>query len=399
MTEPATAQRSELPRDVAVSVVATAVAALCFSLAVRPARPPEADATLGAVAEARGAVRRRVAQALGWFPTGVNERVAQGDVLFAPAGAEALVRFDDGTELKVDEDSLVVVAPREGAAGVRVERGAVAVRSGQHGVVVSTPAGDVTVGAQASAALVTGAAGVELSVQQGEARLGSATVQQGQHTRVVGGQVATPTAWPVRLVAPAASFVAHFVGQPPTLDFATDGTAPDGAQVQVAQRRDFSRVLKSASAAAPLSFTPPRSGAYWWRVVDAAGQPVSDVRRFTAIEDVPPLPLRPLEGRLVQAPSGTAVDFAWAPTAGVGDYELELSNSARFTAAAAQATVRGSAAKVPLRLDEGVWYWRVRAGANTAGNRPWSRPSSFRLVHSAVPDAPELLAPEVEVDP
>ncbi len=393
------ALRGELLRDGLLSALAAVVAAVCLTLAVEPPRPPASPQSLGVVAEARGAVRRRVAQALGWFPAAVDERLADGDVLFAPAGALAVVRLDDGSELTVAEDSLVVLAPKAAQARVRVERGAVAVRSGAASLVLSTSSGDVTVAARGSAELLTRGDAVELSVSEGEARLLGATVASGQHTAARAGAVARPTAWSVRLVSPAADYTQHFVHTPKPVELTVAGDVPDGAEVVVALGRDFGRVVHRASAAAAVVFTPNKPGSYWWRAVDASGAAVSEARRVSVVEDVPPVPVRPLEGRLVQAPQGTAVEFSWAPVAGARAYELEFSGSRRFESVAFSAQARSSTARLPVSLDEGEWHWRVRAGEGTPGLRPWSRVASFRLIHRAVPDAPELLAPEVEVEP
>jgi hypothetical protein len=106
----------------------------------------------------------------------------------------------------------------------------------------------------------------------------------------------------------------------------------------------------------------------------------------------------PRLGEVLLAPPGTEVAFAWAPLAGITRYRLELSPSQGFEPVTVSEPVSGSAARLKISLNEGTWFWRVRADDEQGLGMP-SAPLRFRVIHKGIPEAPELLNPEIEVTP
>ena len=136
----------------------------------------------------------------------------------------------------------------------------------------------------------------------------------------------------------------------------------------------------------------------WWRIVDADGRPISEARRFTCVEDVAPVAMYPRSGEVLLAPPGTAVAFAWAPLPGIGRYRLEISPSQGFEPLTVSEVANGATARVSLNLNEAMWFWRVRVDDESGPGAP-SEPMRFRVIHKGIPEAPELLSPEIEVTP
>jgi len=60
--------------------------------------------------------------------------------------------------------------------------------------------------------------------------------------------------------------------------------------------------------------------------------------------------------------------------------------------------VQGASARLRPSLNESTWFWRVRAEDETGPGAP-SQPLRFRVIHKGIPEAPELLNPEIEVTP
>ena len=83
----------------------------------------------------------------------------------------------------------------------------------------------------------------------------------------------------------------------------------------------------------------------------------------------------------------------------MASYKIELSASAAFTEIAWQREVEGAQLRTPLTLAEGRWFWRVRTIDEERGESGPSLARPFRLIHRALPEAPELLNPEIEVEP
>lgn len=397
-----------LTKDIALAATGLTLAAVTLVLALTSsdAEPRTQRATVAQVAAASGGSKLRPGATLLWRELAVGMDVHDGDSVFVPPGAETTLRFVDGTELALDERSLVVVEPpRGGRRTVTLRQGSLSGRAGDAGLVLTTPVGEARLEPSAEARVAVTASALELAVEQGEAKL---TPQRGAVVKVASGQrvAADPqgarslSAWPVKLTAPEAHLRRRFQGMPGDVELTWEGAVPDGARVQVARDRFFAFVDVDAPASGGRFTLPnPRPGVSWWRVVDQDGAALSEARRFSLIEDVAPANLFPREGEVVLAPKGSQLAFSWTPLPGVTRFRVELSPSREFEPVTQSVVVKGNSTRVTVALDEGAWYWRVRAEHDDAELGVPSQPSRFRLIHKGIPEAPELLTPQIEVTP
>jgi len=392
-------------RDVQVAALGALVAVIALSLAFWTPAPPAADdQSLAWVSRAVGDVKRRPAALLGWQRLTRGRQVGDGDSVFVSPGAEAVLLFADGTELTLDERSLVVVErPRQGLRTLRLQQGALYGRAGAAGVSIQTPRGLAQLAGAAEARVAIGEKDVEIAVTRGSARVaasgaGAQTVGSGQRV-AVDSRVVVLAPWPITLLSPDAQWYRTFKGAPSPVELTWSGEPPRGARVQIARDRLFAFVGQDSGAAGGrLTLEHPSPGVTWWRLVNAAGEALSEARRFVLVEQVAPVSMTPREGEVVLAPPGTEVLFAWAPLSGVSRYRLELSSSQGFEPLERSVEVNGADARLALDLPEGTWFYRVRAADTEAAGLP-SAPTRFRLIHRGIPEAPELFNPEIEVTP
>lgn len=400
--------RAVRSRDAQLAALGAVTAAVALALAVSP---PATAATSGnelplaVVSGASGEAARRPAATLGWRRLAVRMGVYDGDSVFVPPGAEATLRFDDGTELSLDERSLIVVErPRAGLRTLRLRQGAVSGRVGAVAVAVETPLGVASLNQSTEARVELGGNRVVVSVKKGKVDLthgkgGKATMVGGQRGASGGDAVEVLAPWPVTLVAPEANLRRVFRGAPGALEFEWNGALPAGARVQCAHDRLFAFIDREAPVKGLTeTLEHPGPGVTWWRLVDERGTPLSEARRFSFVEDVPPAPVQPRAGEVVLSPPGSEVAFQWTALPGVAKYRLEVSATAAFDQVSASFELSSPEVRVRLNLAEGVWYWRARAADGQEPGLP-STPTRFRLIHKGIPDAPELLNPEIEVQP
>jgi hypothetical protein len=346
-------------RDFQLALVGAVTAVVSLGLAMAPPRavPVEGDLLpLAEVSASSGEVKRRSGDALGWRPLATHMPVFDGDAVFVPPGGEATLRFDDGTELGVDERSLVVLErPRAGRHALLLRQGAVSGAGGTRAVT-----GGQRVG--------SGRAGLEALAP-----------------------------WPVELRTPEANLRQLFRGAPSAVTLTWAGAVPVGGRLQVAHDRLFAFVEHDlALGSERYVLEKPKVGVTWWRVVGARGEPVSGARRFTLVEDVAPAPVQPRVGEVVLAPRGSTLVFAWTALPGVAKYRLEVCATEGFEALTVGADATTTQLRLPVTFDEGSWYWRVRAADGDEPGLP-SKPTRFRLIHTSIPAAPELLTPQLEV--
>lgn len=394
-------------RDLWVAGVAALVAAASLSLALGTGRGDGVSTTptVASVKEATGDVKVRLAFTLGWRGANRGVEVHDGDALFVPPGAEATLAFNDGTELALDERSLVVIErPRSGVRSVTLRQGSVSGRAGSEGLTLQTPAGEARLEAESEARVELTGQQLEVSVKKGSAKVKGGT--GGQKTIATGQRIAAATAgttdlvpFAVQLTAPEAQARIAFRGNTAAVTLSWSGEVPEGARVQVARDRLYAFVDSEQPAkGGSLVLKEPSKGVTWWRIVDAEGRPISEARRFTCVEDVAPVAMYPRSGEVLLAPPGTAVGFAWAPLPGIGRYRLEISPSQGFEPVTVSQVVNGATARLPLNLNESTWFWRVRVDDEQGVGAP-SEPMRFRVIHKGIPEAPELLSPEIEVTP
>jgi hypothetical protein len=364
-----------------------------------------ATPTVAAVKQTTGEVKLRPALTLGWRGAVRGVEVHDGDALFVPPGAEATLTFLDGTELSLDERSLVVVErPRAGVRHVTLQQGSVSGRVGSEGLTLNTPAGEARLEADSEARVEITGKQLEISVKKGSAQVkgkGGSQTTIGKGQRVAAAEAGTTelAPWPVQLGLPEAQARLPFRGEPAPVTLMWTGAVPEGAKVQVARDRLFAFVeFEIPTEGNEATVKQPSKGVNWWRLVDADGRPVSEGRRFTCVEDIAPVAMFPRNGEVLLAPPGTEISFVWAPLPGMTRYRLEISPSQGFEPVTVSEVVQGASARLRPSLNESTWFWRVRAEDETGPGAP-SQPLRFRVIHKGIPEAPELLNPEIEVTP
>lgn len=382
-----------------------AVAALAAALFWGTSSDARTTPRVAAVAQASGEVKLRAAQTLGWAGANRGADVFDGDSIFIPPGAEATLRFLDGTELALDERSLVVIEkPRAGVRSVTLRQGSFSGRAGTEGLTLTTPNGSATLEAETEARVELTGQHLEVSVKKGTAQVkgGSGAVKSvngGQ--RISAAQTGTSdlAAWPVELTGPDAQARFAFRTEPAPVTLTWSGQVPPGARVQTARDRLFAFLsLELAATNGSATVREPGRGVTWWRVVDADGRPLSEARRFTCSEDVAPVLMFPRNGDVLLVPPGSQIAFSWTPLPGQSRYRLEISPSQGFEPVTVTEVVQGSSVRLSVTLNEATWYWRVRTDDESGAGAP-SAPLRFRVIHKGIPEAPELLNPEIEVTP
>jgi hypothetical protein len=334
------------------------------------------------LANVDGSVRCRSAGTLVWDAADPEQPLAAGDAVFVQPGGAATVVFRAGAVVELDERSLVVVEPPdEEAERVRVVAGSVVAEAGRSRLAVATGAGDALV-SPGGAVSAGGDAGPELLA--GRASIGGQ--ERGASPRVA-------------LVTPSRSHRFYVDAFPAPVALRWDGEAANAFTLEVSRERSFAtRVATVPGAAGFFELAVDAPGAWYWRIVDQGGAPVSELRKFMAIADRPPRPFAPSQGEIVLAPQGVQVPFWWTAVAGAAGYRVEVATDSGFQKIAVSEPASGPGLWANLELPEGVYYWRVRAERPHASERP-SPPSAtvgFRLIRRPVLDAPELFDATIE---
>jgi hypothetical protein len=319
------------------------------------------------------------------------------------------VTLNDGSRLELDEGSLILLerpSPRsEGASSVVLLKGSVSGTAGAHGAEVAIGGTIARLASAAQAKISVGSnRHAEIQVFDGSATLRTASDQatlgasESASTGADGKlrRAAPPAA---SLEVPSRNYRVFFVQSPPALQLRWTRLSAEALRLQVAKDRNFTRIVVDQPAPeGEATFLPPSAGLFFWRLADLKGLARSEARKLAVIEDLPPLPIAPAAGELVFAPPGTPLPFAWSPLFGVSHYRLEVSPSPSFASLSFSEEAQAPGFWSRRMIPEGTYYWRVRAVEPARGSSPLSQTASFRLITKPLPDAPELLDPQLEIE-
>lgn len=364
-------------------------------------------------------VQRKYEKEVLWDDVAGEETFYSRDSVRTGEGAEAKIRFEDGTDLELGENSMVVLDRSEEKVGIEFLKGSVFARGGARrggkAVEIRTASGKVQ--ADGALALTSAPSGLQVTVAEGTAELQTsqgATALAANERGQVGEGGVTKEKLKLWLLSPApgAKFVIDARDTPVEFKWGVAEGAKARAELQVAQDPRFERVVvtRVADGAATVALAP---GTYSWRVVTRQGGRVkdaSDARPVKVLRHPPPRLVAPAPAsEVTYLREKPAIKFLWKATGDAGGVErFELSRDATFaktirpsmlqrTPARAGAEGKGEARVVGL--EDGEYRWRVvtrydGVGAAADGARELaSEARVFRLRKTDRLPAPEPLEP------
>ena len=420
--------------DLALTIAACAflgwVLAAVFSPGAFSSPEQVNSLTIGRLVAFQGNVRRRIEGVLVWEKLRGGEFIYENDSLYATQGAQAAVRLGDGSEIRVDERSLVVLKTRRYGSGTTDQPGGRGAEAG-----ASLGADAVVMSVQIKSGAAQGIPGRHrLELQSGETRVQldqgaraelKVSKKKATHVSVVEGRVGVATVSGDHELSKGQMQTFDVQGRRigAVQDFAIDLLHPTlGGEVFVTPQArgvelawsevpgkgpyiveigpSLNRLEKLEVIGTSTSLENLPIGRVVWRVGRSSSEsPKGRVRsaaaRFYVVRDLPPEPYRPKSGELVDLSESAGIPFAWIGVPGVQEYDLELSPEQDIRSPVV-ATQIGQASQVvtvdPKLLDEGMYCYRIRSRA-IQRVAPWSKQRCFRIVTRPVLRAPTLFEP------
>lgn len=329
------------------------------------------------------AERKFSSQAL-WGRLESKSPVYNFDTIRTGTGASAVVTLEDGTQIHLDEETMVGLELQQKAFSVSLVAGKVAAQ--RHQAIAST-----------TFSLIS--RGVGVTMENGQvnltSRAGSVSVQADTQVRVTSGgqtsslgpdQTATlaegtaPVVHPQPLALLEPPDQSYVVGDTAlqAVSFRWQGLAGIPVTLQVVQGSDFSRVdapIRSTQGQARIDLA---EGSYSWRVLAEDGTP-SASRRLVVFRGERPLPIEPQGIQGVAEPDTALVGFSWAPSSDATAYRLEIFDAAKPTEVLRSLTTTLRALSV-ASLPEGKYLWRA-VGLYAFANAELAGPTRAFEIH------------------
>lgn len=405
---------------VVLSTAVIATGAWLFWRDMTATLKPTGAQEIGIVTYKRKAVQRKYTGRTVWEEVKATSALYPYDAIRTQGGSEALITLDDGTEITLDENTLIVLDYDRDNRNIQFLSGSISARAAEPapaaagtGPAGSGPAGTGAAGARAAAqaspppSLTISSGGTKVAVKEAEASLSVSaagkldvevargTVQlevQGRSQEIKEDQRATVEAQatvakveviPVTLTSPAAN--AWFLGtaEGANVPFAWRSAATGtGWILEVAKTPAFEAPLSSATVDGLKASMKLAEGQWYARVRPSSGESAasnSGLVRFNVAAESPPLAITPAMGSTISFRSERpSLRFVWEGSTLATSWQLEISREASF--ATILLSLKSGGTQVSTNeLSEGDYWWRVRPWFGFGGLE-WGERSAPSLV-------------------
>lgn len=353
---------------------------------------------IGTLAYEKRIAQRRYAEEVVWESIDRDARVYNCDYLRTTEGSGAIVRLDDGTDIEMDENTLLMVCRSKEGVSIDLDSGSIATRKkqGDRAMKISSRYASIAVREGVLDVDVT-KKGLNLSVSEGSAEMTAAgkseKVGQGFEASVSGDAIKKEKAF-ARQVLPGINSYYVTAEKERRVDFSWEADAGRAARLQVSNNAAFTAMAADVAVGGEnkTSLELP-AGTYFWRLADEAGK-TGTVRVFTIVNDRPAVPVAPVQAEQISARGKTSfVRFAWETAAAASSYTVTVGRDPGFKNIAL--TLKSDADSIATdELGPGSYYWRIRNDYGFSTDTAlYSGVRQFSIARAAAIPAPEPLVP------
>jgi hypothetical protein len=381
-------------------------------MAFKPARFDETgneQDLVAKLAKTESTVKRKAADGLAWAMADDDSKLYAGDQIFTESSSTATVRFDDGSEITVAENSLIKIEKKGGKTTIDMSKGFVSGKL-EGGSGLTLKMGNTKVALEKGAEIQVKVDPNDKNATKVSLLKGDATIEAGteklelkkDQVLSVGAGGAKVSEIALKPVLPSAGKRVD-ADESPTIFFTWESSKTMPYRLVVARDTSFRDVVATETTSEKAATLPaPGPGQYYWKVTGkdpATGKIEESVNvPFSVFKTLAPELIAPAAGRRFtiakSGRDGEVISFLWrAPEPGDG-YEIQVAKSRDFKDPVVNRKTQQS--QLDIRdLDPGSYFWRVRVVGKEGGKGSrYSAASDFAIDRTEAPPAPTLLKPE-----
>ncbi|MCR9142803.1 MAG: FecR family protein [bacterium] len=362
---------------------------------------------IGYITYKNNRVQRKFEDQVVWSNLENNSALTNRDTIRSENLSDAVIHLNDGTIIKIDENSMFFLDLSGAKPKLSFHTGAVQIQQGEDGqteLVIQT--GDRTINVASGSDLkIESSTDEELSLIM---QKGNASIQTKDGTHALGAdqrarlsdEGVTVREVKLKLVEPANQSVVP-------VQNAGSGRVPlrwqlrekfTGLKYEVSRSRGFEKIEKSGAAGgsgAEISMPP---GNYYWRLTGKSQTSgiieYSEVRKLSVVKNTPVRLTTPANGtRMSYVLAPPLVGFAWSRNDLANQYILEIAEDAGFQKELKSYPLKTNSYSVS-GLDAGRYFWRVRSKSLAPGVADQvSGVSNLTIVQKENFDVPQPGAP------
>jgi hypothetical protein len=363
--------------DVAVSAVVILASAFLFNqflVSYNATSSHAGEKPIGTVVFKKMSATRKSTSGFTWERMKNNGPVFESDTLRTADFSEAEVRFEDGANLNIFENSMTRLNFKGKTRFLEFLDGEMSIGSDKGAVdyEISSKGGKVTVGQGSKATFSRDEDKLSIEVNQGSAAITkedgtvqSVSTNQEYELDLKNGQGQLVQRAIVPLAPGRNARLLYLSQAAPQVQFAwqkSDAQADQGADgaytLELSDTKEFQQITQSLPVHGEEANLSVATGTWYWRVRDSKGE-LSPTRRFSLSASAYPAQSLPEDGAdFVFRKQKPDVAFSWTPMNEASAYTLELSKDKDFTNPSYRLRTALPRLNVP-DLDAGTWYWRV----------------------------------------
>jgi outer membrane protein assembly factor BamB len=353
----------------------------------------------------KSALRKYSKQAI-WSTIEQNSPVYNNDSIKTEEGSEAVVHLSDGTDINMDENSLILFSQDRNKIDINFEQGSIfAQRSGASAdTELNIKSGNSIIALESADAQISksSSSDINMSVSSGSAKYitpgGEVAVGQNQMLMIANNSN-NPQLIEQQIILNSPENNKIIISDINSFNVAFSHSEEENlnSSIEISTKRDFSENLKTYKNQKSLKLF---EGRYFWRIKSktAGGDIVlSETRRLLLIKDTPVYPANPANNSSVYFDSALPlINFRWSRNEIASSYILEISEDETFSSVIKSIQT----AQTQIALDdipEGKYYWRIKTKINIAslsGYESKSRPALFKVSKRTEAVPPTLQVPD-----
>lgn len=334
-----------------------------------------------------------------------------GDSIRTVPEAEAVIRLQDGTEINLIDESLIVLDLSSESVNINFLHGNISAKKSEGGsqVRLKTADGTVSLGTakgEVSVSKEENKEGMKLVVSEGKAEVtskgGKATVEEGKSATIsADSDKIRVVAASLRATSPEVN--AYALSSAPSKDLTFSWKNPDNLSVELvlAEDRDMKKIETRRVSEGESGSLETRVGVHFWQVRErnAAKSETeltrSEARRIEVLRDPGLRPLSPQPGEAFRYfQRAPVIQLAWSENPLAEKYILSVASDADFKEVVYRKETRETRLSL-VKLSEGRWYWKVAWNIELPGlSERFETPvQSFAVEKEASPVPPAPVSP------
>lgn len=304
---------------------------------------------------------RKYAEYVIWEDIANNTPVFNYDSIRTYPESSAFIKLNDGSEISLDENTMIVLVADEQGIKINFDQGAISAKSGKTGSSIRLNTRDTSVSMnKGELAVKKDSRAMDVNVFSGDAVVASGgdekKIDVNSTLHIADGKTEVKK---VTIVTDQPANDARFItsADSASINFTWKSDSKGDHTVEIASDSGFRKVIHTENVTGKSYSIKLGPGDYFWRI--GAGKDYSRIKKFTLSSDTPHRYIYPLKEEKVTVTVNDPVNFRWSQSQSDASYEVEIFSDAGMKSTVSKNILTVNSLSIE-KLPPGNLWWRVR---------------------------------------